>query len=98
VCRIPSHRTAIKANSTGIWESRLRLYPQAFLDMRLAFPPLEEQLEIVRHLDSRTQQWDALISDASRAIELLKERRTALISAAVTGQIDVRHVEELQPA
>jgi type I restriction enzyme S subunit len=41
---------------------------------------------------------DALIADARRAIELLEERRTALISAAVTGQIDVRRATELQLA
>ena len=92
LCRIPSHKVAIKANSTGVWESRLRLYPQAFLSMALPLPPVEEQLAIARHLDSETTKWDALTAEAQRAIDLLLERRTALISAAVTGQIDVRNV------
>jgi len=44
LCRIPSHRTVMKAHSTGVWESRLRLYPDAFLAMTLTIPPLEEQI------------------------------------------------------
>jgi type I restriction enzyme S subunit len=58
----------------------------------LATPPHEEQVEIVSFLDRETAKLDALTSEASRAIALLKERRTALISAAVTGKIDVRGV------
>jgi type I restriction enzyme S subunit len=56
----------------------------------LALPPITEQVEIVRELASRCQRFDTLQSEAERAIELLQERRTALISAAVTGKIDVR--------
>ena len=53
--------------------------------------PLEnEQNEIVNFLNKKTVQFDALISKAQQAIELMQERRTALISAAVTGKIDVR--------
>ena len=54
-------------------------------------PPQSEQLEIVAFLDSETAKFDTLTAEAQRAIDLLQERRTALISAAVTGQIDVRH-------
>lgn len=53
-------------------------------------PTLEEQKAIVRFLDHATAQFDQLIAEAERAIDLLLERRSALISAAVTGQIDVR--------
>ena len=56
-----------------------------------AYPPLEEQEEIADYLDRETKQIDALIEECEMAIGLLKERRTALISAAVTGAIDVRH-------
>ena len=45
---------------------------------------------IVAHLDAATAQFDALTAEVERALALLQERRTALISAAVTGQIDVR--------
>ena len=53
-------------------------------------PPLIEQLAIVAHLDEKCGKIDQLKAKAERGIELLKERRSALISAAVTGKIDVR--------
>ncbi len=55
-------------------------------------PTLSEQKEISDFLDRETAKIDSLITKARRAIDLLKERRTALISAAVTGKIDVREV------
>lgn len=90
LCRLPAHAIAMKARSTGVWESRLRLYPDAFLDMRMPLPPFDEQGRIAGYLDEQIQRWDTLIGEAQRAINLLQERRTALIAAAVTGQIDVR--------
>lgn len=54
------------------------------------FPPLSEQQSIVTFLNTATNKIDKLISKAKSAIELMRERRTALISAAVTGKIDVR--------
>jgi type I restriction enzyme S subunit len=59
-------------------------------EMPLAIPPLSEQKEIAGYLDTQTQKIDTLIDKSQQAIELLKERKTALISAAVTGKIDVR--------
>ena len=56
------------------------------------YPPLEEQKQIAAFLDTETTKIDTLIEKCETAIELLKERRTALISAAVTGKIDVRDV------
>jgi len=53
-------------------------------------PPIREQQKIVQHLDSNCEGIDRLIDEAQVATTLLQERRTALISAAVTGQIDVR--------
>ena len=57
---------------------------------RIPLPPLIEQTAIFSHLTTETAKLAALIAEAQRAIDLLQERRTALISAAVTGQIDVR--------
>jgi len=54
-------------------------------------PPITEQKQITDFLDHQTTKIDELISKAEQAIELIKERRTAFISAAVTGKIDVRH-------
>jgi len=56
----------------------------------LASPPLHEQQDIASFINTEVAKMDTLITEAQRGIELLKERRSALISAAVTGQIDVR--------
>jgi len=77
-------------NSRGIWSSRLRLYPEVFLRLGVVVPPLDEQRAIAAYLDDQTTKIDALIAKTERFIELSKERRAALITAAVTGQIDVR--------
>lgn len=53
-------------------------------------PQPNEQTAIVEFLDSETSQFDELIGHAESATQLLQERRAALISAAVTGKIDVR--------
>ena len=56
----------------------------------VALAPLPEQLAIAAFLDGETARIDALIEKVEKSIELLREYRTALISAAVTGKIDVR--------
>lgn len=59
-------------------------------NLRIPVPPLPEQFAVASFLDKETAKVDALKSDSERGIALLKERRSALIAAAVTGQIDVR--------
>ena len=56
----------------------------------LPLPPLDEQRLIVAYLDEQTATIDTLIAETDTFIELSRERRSALITAAVTGQIDVR--------
>lgn len=56
----------------------------------LALPSVEEQRRIATHLDEQAQMVDQTIAETERFIELARERRGALIAAAVTGQIDVR--------
>ena len=63
---------------------------ETWLAMQVPVPPLNEQTLIVANIITRLGELDALTAEAERGIELLQERRTALISAAVTGQIDVR--------
>jgi type I restriction enzyme S subunit len=77
-------------HSTGIIQSRLRMYPETFLALSCAVPTIEEQAAIAAFLDRETGKIDALVEEAERGITLLQERRAALISAAVTGKIDVR--------
>jgi len=67
-------------------------------NVSIPLPPLDEQKEIVQSLDREIDELEALVAEAQRAIDLLQERRTALISAAVTGQIDVRQLAEKKAA
>lgn len=61
------------------------------VNFQVPIPPLCEQGRIADHIESATKRLDDLSSRAERAIALLQERRAALISAAVTGKIDVRN-------
>ena len=78
------------SESRGIWTSRLRLYPQQFLSLVTAIPPMEEQRAIISHIDQIELDSLRIIEAVDAAVERLKEYRTALINAAVTGKVDVR--------
>ena len=72
-----------------------KLTSEALANIRIAIPPTyEERLDIQMFISQEAEGIDALVSQAQRAIDLLKERRSALISAAVTGKIDVRGLAE----
>ncbi|SEP19505.1 restriction endonuclease subunit S [Aquisalimonas asiatica] len=58
--------------------------------LKAAFPPMSEQGRIVNYLDTAVEEMEKMESQAHAGIGLLRERRSALISAAVTGKIDVR--------
>ena len=60
------------------------------VDFLIPVPPVEEQAQIASTLNQEGRRVDALLSKTERSIDLLKERRSALINAAVTGQIDLR--------
>jgi len=60
-------------------------------NFRIPSPALPEQLAIASFLEKETAKLDDLKAESERGITLLKERRSALIAAAVTGQIDVRN-------
>ena len=68
------------------------IYSHTIAAVIIPVPPVSEQNIILEFLAEQTAKLDTLTAEAQRAIDLLQERRTALISAAVTGQIDVRHV------
>ncbi|OGA81270.1 MAG: hypothetical protein A2711_10890 [Burkholderiales bacterium RIFCSPHIGHO2_01_FULL_63_240] len=67
-----------------------RINVEEIRSLVIAFPPTDEQQKISNYLIAQAEQFDHLIEEAVLSIELLRERRSALISAAVTGQIDVR--------
>jgi type I restriction enzyme S subunit len=77
-----------KAFSTGVVDSRLRLYPQVLARMWSPLPPLTEQDRIVRYLDEKTAAINELVRAKERQIELLRERKQELVSAAVTRGLD----------
>ena len=80
----------LRDESSGSGSTRGALTCEFLKSLRCAFPPREEQREIAKLLDRETTKIDALIAKVREAIEHLNEFRTALISAAVTGKIDVR--------
>lgn len=67
-----------------------RVPSEVISNFSIALPSLDEQINIVKALKDKLLSFDELSLKAIRAIELMKERKTALISAAVTGKIDVR--------
>jgi type I restriction enzyme S subunit len=75
--------------SKGVWSSRLRLYPEGFFEIWMPVPPLPEQRAIVAHIADETAKLDALRAAAEHTVGLLKERRSAIIAAAVTGQLKI---------
>lgn len=81
----------IKIVDSSTYGTKMPRASSEFLsEMRLTVPPLKEQQQIANYLDEKTSKIDILIEKSKKSIELLKEKRTALISAAVTGKIDVR--------
>ena len=101
--RTESYRTAYLMLSTGITDSRLRLYADRFLGIHLLHPPVSEQTAIVRFIEKATADIDAAIVRARCQIELIEEYRTRLIADVVTGKMDVRasntaHIQGDHPA
>ena len=90
--RIASFSAECGRRSHGIVWDRLRLYWDGFRDIEVPLPPLSEQSRIVEVVARELERLDVLMSEAERSIGLLKERRIALITAAVTGQIDMEEM------
>ena len=88
-----SFMSAIEAlKSTAIKSTQANLNIDRIGSVYGAFPLKEEQINIANYLDDKTSKIDRLITKSTQAIELLKEKRTALISAVVTGKVDVRGI------
>lgn len=76
--------------SNGIRPSQWRLEPEKFEQLFVLLPPQKEQQGIIEYLDIQLKKIDKLIERCTSASQTMQERRTALISAAVTGKIDIR--------
>jgi type I restriction enzyme S subunit len=74
--------------STGIRASRLRLYPDDFLDIRIVRPPANEQKAMVKFIDRHDQAVHRFIRNRQRLIEVLNEQKQAIINRAVTRGLD----------
>jgi type I restriction enzyme S subunit len=79
---------ALEQTSTQSTQANLNI--DRIGSVQAVFPPLEEQLEVIAYLDSLIERYAEIEEKALTAIERMQERRTALISAAVTGKIDLR--------
>ena len=88
--RTPIYVSQYLARSKGIRVNQWDLDPEEFRKIKLVIPTKNEQLQSIEYIEKYEEKINKLISKAIQQINLLKERRTALISAAVTGKIDVR--------
>jgi type I restriction enzyme S subunit len=71
---------------------------ESLKEVMIALPPEVEQKHICSFIDATINRIDTLTVEAQKAITLLQERRSALISASVTGQIDVREHQQSKAA
>ena len=82
------YKTEFRKNSTGIIESRLRLYSDNFFEMFSFVPPKEEQDKIVNQIKLQSEKINRFIEKKQRFIELLKEQRQSIINHAITKGIN----------
>ena len=75
---------------SGYGGTKIQLSLEDIRELLIVKPVEKEQIKIADYIDSKNLKFASLIESANSAIELMQERRTALISAAVTGKIDVR--------
>ena len=87
--RTPMAIEEMRRYSRGIADFRMRLYWDYFRDLKVCLPPLDEQDTILSRISRETARIDLLSEKTQHSIALLKERRGALITAAVTGKIDL---------
>jgi type I restriction enzyme S subunit len=77
-------KTEFRKKSTGIIDSRLRLYSDKFFSIFTVVPPLKEQNKIVAFIEAKTIVINHFISQKQKFIALLKEQRQSIINEAVT--------------
>ncbi|MGR6743717.1 restriction endonuclease subunit S [Aeromonas veronii] len=87
---LESQYQRIRFESEGWGSTKAAITCSDIKSYPLPEPPLNEQLKIVEYVGERSKTFDLLIQKSESMISFLQERRTALISAAVTGKIDLR--------
>ena len=91
-CAAASYQKACMGRGVTI----MHIYSSELKYLLIPLPPLNEQQAIASFLDRRTEQIDVLCSRVETAIERLQEHRAALVTAAVTGKIDVRNHQQVK--
>ncbi len=76
---------------SGYGGTKIQLSLEDIKELVIAVPPKEEQILIANYIDEKLNQFEHLIKQANKLVMTLQERRTALISSAVTGKIDLRN-------
>ena len=87
--KTPAYRKQVEFSIVGTSQSMQSLGYSTFQKFRVFLPSLAEQRRIADEIDRETAEIDSMLEDITKLRDLLAERRAALISAAVTGQIDI---------
>jgi len=96
--RIDAYRAEYMRRSTGIRPSRLRLYPDKFLNLKFISPPLSEQNQIALYLDWKISQINKLINTKRRLVGLLQEQLDLMTNQAIAnphGKARLKHSSEV---
>ncbi|GAA5143779.1 restriction endonuclease subunit S [Thalassotalea piscium] len=93
--RHPRYIEQFIIRATGIVEGLIRLYTDDLFDIAVPIAPKDEQIEILKHIDSESEKFDIAIKLQIQQIEKLKEYKTTLINSAVTGKIKVPEVDSV---
>lgn len=87
--RTPQCKFELKKHSRGIMDMRLRLYFDKFGDIKIPYPPLSEQKEIARYIETASAKIETAISLKEQEISKLQEYKSSLINSVVTGKVRV---------
>lgn len=90
--RTPMCIEEFRRASKGIADFRQRLYWEHFRQVRVVLPPLEQQISIAEEIAERAKRIERMLAPIEKSIELLVEKRVALITAAVTGQLAIPEI------
>ena len=85
----PRSRQAIELAATGASHSMQNVSKEDLLNLHMPMPPVQEQVRVVRDVESAMSKIEAMIGKATELSSVLRERRAALITGAVTGKLDV---------
>jgi type I restriction enzyme S subunit len=81
----------IRSNSAGGGSTKAAITCSEVKGYPIPVPPINEQAEIIKSIEKKKKIYSDILFASENQIDILQERRTALISAAVTGKIDLRH-------